>query len=364
MKILFIIDTLRRGGKEKQLTELINQLYNEHQIYLICFSDVIEYEKLKELPIIIKILNHKKKSITSTSNIFKICKEFTPDVIHTWDVVSSLLAIPASKLLHIKLVNSSLRGSAKRSLLSRYKLLANFTFLFSNKVIANSAAGLKSLNKKENKKFIVIKNGFNFNQSKDILREKGIRNQYNIKTHFIIGMVSNFREGKDYDTFFNTAVKILNLRKDITFIAIGDGPDYNFYWNKYKNYKNIIFTGKLYDTVSLIKLFTIGVLLSVTCNKHGEGISNSIMEYLAHSKPVITTNSGGNTEIINHKVNGIIIPQKDIESFEKYIIILLSNASLRKTLGEQGKFILYKNFSFSIIKDQYLKIYNELVCKN
>ena len=68
----------------------------------------------------------------------------------------------------------------------------------------------------------------------------------------------------------------------------------------------------------IIKLFDICVLTNNT-NGHAEGISNSIMEYMALGKPVIATNAGGNKELILDKVSGFLIKPFDINDLLKRI---------------------------------------------
>ena len=69
----------------------------------------------------------------------------------------------------------------------------------------------------------------------------------------------------------------------------------------------IIFTGKQKHVESIINIFDIGVL----CSCYGEGISNTIMEYMALGKPVIATDCGGNKEIVVHNVTGFLIEPKN-----------------------------------------------------
>jgi len=61
--------------------------------------------------------------------------------------------------------------------------------------------------------------------------------------------------------------------------------------------------GFVEDTPSLLAKSHIGLLLS---NAY-EGLSNSIMEYMAAGIPVIATNTGGNSELITHGKNGFLI---------------------------------------------------------
>ena len=58
---------------------------------------------------------------------------------------------------------------------------------------------------------------------------------------------------------------------------------------------------KTSNVESIVNTFTIGVLNSASI--HGEGISNSITEYMALGKPVIATDCGGNRELVEDGEN-------------------------------------------------------------
>ena len=60
--------------------------------------------------------------------------------------------------------------------------------------------------------------------------------------------------------------------------------------HEYSN--KFIFLTKQDDIESIINIFDIGILATFT-----EGISNSIIEYMALAKPVIATDGGGTSEI-------------------------------------------------------------------
>ena len=54
----------------------------------------------------------------------------------------------------------------------------------------------------------------------------------------------------------------------------------------------IIFLGKIANVENIINIFDIGILIT-NSKVHGEGVSNSIIEYMALGKPVIATRGGG-----------------------------------------------------------------------
>ncbi len=164
--------------------------------------------------------------------------------------------------------------------------------------MANSYAGIKAYNVSA-KKSRIIHNGFNFSRITNLDPKEKIRNKFHIKTRYVIGMVGSFYYNKDYNLFLNAAMKILNTRNDISFILIGDGPDLQhcigLVMPEYKN--NILFLGRQENVESIVNIFDIGVLVTNN-NVAKEGISNSIMEYMALGKPVIASKGGGTEEIM------------------------------------------------------------------
>ena len=64
MKIMMVIDSLDKGGKERRMLELIKGLKNkndEFDIYLISLSDRVEYEYVHDLHIQFEVIKRKFK---------------------------------------------------------------------------------------------------------------------------------------------------------------------------------------------------------------------------------------------------------------------------------------------------------------
>ncbi|MBI4068141.1 glycosyltransferase family 4 protein, partial [Candidatus Kaiserbacteria bacterium] len=68
-------------------------------------------------------------------------------------------------------------------------------------------------------------------------------------------------------------------------------------------------------------------------NSRYEGHSHTLIEAMATSAPVIATRVGGNPEIVQDGVNGILIDAGDKAALEKVLERVLSDAELRKKLG-------------------------------
>ena len=105
MKILYIIDSLTAGGKERRLVELIKGLkdYPDIQCDLAIMSNDIHYRYVFCQDIRIHYLIRKwKKDPKIFLKLYRLCKEFNPDIIHSWGSMPSVYALPIAKILKVK----------------------------------------------------------------------------------------------------------------------------------------------------------------------------------------------------------------------------------------------------------------------
>jgi glycosyltransferase involved in cell wall biosynthesis len=64
-----------------------------------------------------------------------------------------------------------------------------------------------------------------------------------------------------------------------------------------------------------------------------EGLSLTLLEYMAASKPVIASDVGGNREAIVDGVSGVIVPARDPQSLARAIDTVLSDAAAAHRMG-------------------------------
>lgn len=359
MKILMVIDSLGIGGKERRMIELIKGLLQkgDYTIEVVILSDVIYYQSILSLNIKIYSLVRKiKKDPLILIKLYRICLDFKPDIIHSWELMATTYSAVISKLLHIKLVNSMI-ANAPVKLSFKESFLSKIVFCLSNFILANSYAGLQSF-KAPIKKSRCIHNGFDFDRIMNITNKDEILKKLNIQTDKIVGMVGEMAKRKDYKTYLFAAMEILRERQDVTFLAVGGGPDYSqnsrLVGEKFKN--RILFTGDQKDVESIVNVFDIGVLTTDN-SVHGEGISNSILEYMALSKPVIATESGGTKEIVDNNLTGFLIETYSIIELKERINYLLENSDEAKAMGERGYRRIKEEFSIEKMISSFEDIY-------
>lgn len=204
MKILFIIDTLGSGGKERRLSELLKAVNTRHDIdaELVVMSSVIHYKEVLDLGIKIHyVIRKTKKDISAFYRLYKLCRSCRPDIVHCWDSMTAVYSALSCMLLHIKLVNGMIIDSpCQQNIFNKHWLRAKLTFPFSDLIVANSDAGLKAY-RAPVKKSVIIYNGFNFQRTNNLLPREAVRDQLGVNQGNVIGMVATYADNKDYDTF-------------------------------------------------------------------------------------------------------------------------------------------------------------------
>lgn len=362
MKIIYLIESLKAGGKERRFSELVRRLQHKPHIELeiVVMNEEIHYPVAEATNIKIHYLIRKtKKDFSVFKKFYSICKKSRPDIVHCWDDMTAIIAVPACKLLQIKLVNGMVNNTpTKRNILNKIYLRAKISFLFSDVIIGNSKAGILAFNAPL-KKSLLIYNGFNFDRKNQISSKNEIRKQLNITTKYVIGMVATFSPQKDYKTFYNAAEIVLSRRKDITFLAIGANTDsaesQNMVNDPFK-VEHFRFLGTQSNIESLINIIDVGILATYT-----EGISNAIMEFMAMGKPVIATDGGGTNEIIKDQETGYLISTYDSQDLADKMELMIGDEDKRIKMGNAGMKRIEDVFSIDVMVKEFIAAYQNLL---
>jgi len=363
MKILFFIDGFRSGGKERRCIELLKGIKDNPQfdIHIVSLRKEIVYPEFYKLNYSYYLIEKDGKlDPIIFIKFYKICKEIKPDIVHCWSSMNAAYSLFAKILLKFKLINSQITDAPpKINWLSQFGIQTKLNFHFSDLILSNSFAGLKSYNAPKEKSSVIY-NGFDFNRIRNLTNKNKIRNRFNITTKYIIGMVSSFSEKKDYYSYIKAAILILGRRSDISFLCIGSGDDKPYKELVSKKIKgNIKFLGRQEKVESIMNACDIGVLMSNPAT-HGEGISNAIMEFMALCKPVIASESGGNGELIKNNETGYIIPSKKYKILEEKITFILDNTEIIHDFGKKGLEIIKNEFGMNRMVKDFQKAYKKI----
>ena len=88
--ICFLVDSMRRGGKERRLYELINAVSDDYSCCVVMLEDTVEYELPSDVNII--RLERGKNHFLNTFKMYQLLKDINPKIIHSWYYELSILA--------------------------------------------------------------------------------------------------------------------------------------------------------------------------------------------------------------------------------------------------------------------------------
>lgn len=91
-----------------------------------------------------------------------------------------------------------------------------------------------------------------------------------------------------------------------------------------------------------------------------EGLPKSLLEALAASKPVVTTDVPGCREVVADGVNGFLVPARSVAPLADALRKLIADASLRQRMGAAGRARAEAEFSTQRVTAETLAVYTAL----
>ena len=93
----------------------------------------------------------------------------------------------------------------------------------------------------------------------------------------------------------------------------------------------------------------------------GEATSQVLPQAMLMRKPVISTDTGGLSEVVIHNQTGLIVPTKNSLEIFKAIKTLFDDNNLRNRLAEQGRVHALNNFTFEKMIQTTETVYHDVV---
>jgi glycosyltransferase involved in cell wall biosynthesis len=358
LRILYLVDSLRVGGKERQLCELVKGIEAgryAHQTVVTMGSEQFYVPAIQKLGVPLHyLLRSVRWDPTVLPRLFKILRQVRPQIILTNSEMSMSYALPLAKLMGIKVVNATIRNAfSGQGLRWRWHMAM---LQLADIRVGNSKAGFLSRGLRPDAPGnYVIYNGFDMQR---MGRTPGGFTGPALRAgnEKVVGMVAEFNDYKDFPTFIRAAQWICERRNDVTFVAVGGGKNLEACQAIASNEPRIQFLGPREDVESIVQQIDIGVLCTFT-----EGISNSVMELMAAAKPVIVTDGGGSSELVGDGEHGFLVKTSDVAAVAEKISFLLDNPSKARQMGAAGRQRIQNCFSLEALTESHIALFKDVV---
>ena len=91
-----------------------------------------------------------------------------------------------------------------------------------------------------------------------------------------------------------------------------------------------------------------------------ESFGVSALEAISYGVPVVASRVGGIPEIIEDGVNGILVPEGNLEKIKEGLLKLAGDVSVRQSMGLAGERIAREKFDFQICLDRMEQVYRQV----
>lgn len=346
-KILFIDTPLDPpGGGQISLWHILSNLdKGKYEIYVILSRKGVFYKRLLESGFNVEVVN-------LSHMFFKIWK-IKPDLIHCNSATTkySFIALMAAKFFHIPFIWHN-------RVIDRGGWKEKFIALFSSKIIVISdAVSKKFVDFKD--KVIRIYNSVDLEKMK-VEKDKAIlKKELKIKDEFIIGIFSRLVKWKGHKIFIEVARRLIELKYNIVFLILGDGPEYD-------NIKSDIIRFSLEDRVLLVgyrdNVYDYMNICDVICNLsiEEEPFGRVIIEAMALKKVVVAADSGGPCEIIEDGVDGFLV-KLEVEEIVKVMIRIINDKELYNRISTNAFNKIRDRFNIKTQIDKIEMLYKEFL---
>ena len=341
MKILQIITLCELGGAQSVVINLANKLCEEHDVIVAAgegdgkmFTMLDSRVKQERLPHLQRALSPKNDLLT-IFDMRRLYRKYKPDIIHLHSSKAGMLgrvAFPSKKVIYTVHGFDSIR-LAYRKFLPIERLMQ-----WACKAIVGVSKYDEVWMKAEKitKSVSYVYNG--------IVRPTPPGNlSFNIPTSYkkTILCIARLSPQKKCDMFMSVAELL---------------PDYAFVWIGNQNEvaehpENVFFLGNIPNAGAYCSIADLFMLPS-----NYEGLPMVILEAMSFGKPVVASNVGGISEIVENGKNGYTIENK-AEVFAEKIKYILENKEVYSQFSKYAQERFIKDLTVEKMVEDYLKIY-------
>ena len=170
-----------------------------------------------------------------------------------------------------------------------------------------------------------------------------------------IVMVARLSPEKDVANLLRAAERVVAANPQARFEIAGDGPcrgELGQLANDLKLSEQVIFHGEVRDIPALLARARLFVLPSQT-----EGISLTLLEAMARGLPLVATQVGGNPEVVEAGVTGLLAPACDPAALAQAIAVVLADPARGRAMGLAGRQRVENCFDIRTMMTQYEALY-------
>jgi glycosyltransferase involved in cell wall biosynthesis len=149
----------------------------------------------------------------------------------------------------------------------------------------------------------------------------------------IVGHVGELDHShKGQRTLIEAARYLAHSHPDLHFVLLGEGKDERAFRRAADGLHNVEFIGFVENVEDYMATFDVFVYPSLR-----EGLGSSLLDAMAFGLPIVASDVGGIPEIVDHRVNGLLVPPGNAHDLAEALKRVVGDAGLRATMQQENR---------------------------
>ncbi|MDO9407230.1 glycosyltransferase family 4 protein [Patulibacter sp.] len=114
------------------------------------------------------------------------------------------------------------------------------------------------------------------------------------------------------------------------------------------------FLGRRHDVMDVLGASDVALLSS-----HNENLPLAVLEYMESGTPIVTTDAGGNRELVDDGVHGLVVPRGDAAAMADALLRTLDDPDAARTRATAAQERRRREFTWDVVSRQVEDVYRE-----
>lgn len=370
MNVMHLISGGDTGGAKTHLFELLDKLKYKCNVTMGCLMQGQFYKEILDRDVESVLFEQKNRfDLSVLEDILKFLSDRKTEILHVHGARANFIARFLKKKINIPIVSTmhsdyllDFDSFVKKHLFTKLNVWAikNIDYFIA---VSDSFKDMLISRGFRPNDINVVYNGMDYSRiPSEVTSKENFAAKYGITIEpgcIYVGIAARFDAVKKVDLFIEGAAKAYAKNKNLRFVIAGSGVEE-------KHLKELVgrlgmdgvikFLGFVTDMYGFLNFIDINTLTSLR-----ESFPYSMLEGAAMRKPMVASRVGGIPALVEDGETGYLFESKNADDMSEKLLLLASDSSKIKEMGEN----IYKKvttcFSSEKFADDHIKIYNKIL---
>ncbi len=291
--------------------------------------------------------------LLAAARLARLMRRLRPDIVHTHMAKAGTTGRLAARLAGVPIVIHTYHGHVFHSYFSPAK---TWLVIAIERALALLTDRLVAVGEKQRReiasygiapldKIQAIPLGLELDR---FLKVEALRGQVRQELGFgpeerLVGIVARLVPIKAHEVFLQAAVQVHRQEPRARFLVVGDGERRRELEALARDLGLAEATRFLGWRSDLERLYA--ELDVVALSSLNEGSPVALIEAMAAGRPVVSTDVGGVSEVVQHRVSGLLVPPRDSQALADALLSVLREPGLGEALGQAARAAVYPRYA-------------------